>query len=289
MSESFSPLDLSSHPTFGSASLGAVLSVRGSEACVGLPAPALSEQLRATVGTFLAIAAGAARLIGVVTEVASSGDVGDTRFGAVARVDLMGEIETDADGAERFLRGVSAYPAIGDAARIIGRDELAAHLQGLQRQRRSTSARCITTIRSPADVDVDNLLSKHFAVLGSTGVGKSSGVAVILNEILDARPEPAHLPARRPQRIRPLLRPARQRRQRRDPEAAVLAVQFRGIRRRALLRTARRRRGSRHPRRAYPDRQGPLPGAAHVAATARRCAGSTREAPATPSTRRFPI
>ena len=32
------------------------------------------------------------------------------------------------------------------------------------------------------------MLSKHFAVLGSTGVGKSSGVAVILNAILDARP-----------------------------------------------------------------------------------------------------
>ena len=40
----------------------------------------------------------------------------------------------------------------------------------------------------PAVVDVDNLLTKHFAILGSTGVGKSSGVAVILNEILDARP-----------------------------------------------------------------------------------------------------
>ena len=37
-------------------SLGAVLGVRGSEARVGLPAPSLSDSLRATVGTFLAIA-----------------------------------------------------------------------------------------------------------------------------------------------------------------------------------------------------------------------------------------
>ncbi len=29
---------------------------------------------------------------------------------------------------------------------------------------------------------------KHFAVLGSTGVGKSSGVSLLLNEILKARP-----------------------------------------------------------------------------------------------------
>jgi DNA helicase HerA-like ATPase len=32
------------------------------------------------------------------------------------------------------------------------------------------------------------MLSKHFAILGTTGVGKSSGVALILQQILAARP-----------------------------------------------------------------------------------------------------
>ena len=41
----------------------------------------------------------------------------------------------------------------------------------------------------PALVNVDDLLTKHFAVLGSTGVGKSSGVAVLLREIMRARPD----------------------------------------------------------------------------------------------------
>ena len=40
-----------------------------------------------------------------------------------------------------------------------------------------------------AYINVDEMLSKHFAVLGTTGVGKSSGVAVILRKILAARPE----------------------------------------------------------------------------------------------------
>src|SRR2546421_3469245 len=39
-----------------------------------------------------------------------------------------------------------------------------------------------------AYVDVEEMLSKHFAVLGSTGVGKSTGVSLLLNEILKARP-----------------------------------------------------------------------------------------------------
>jgi len=174
-------------PSPQESSLGAVLGVRGSEARVGLPAPALSESLRATVGTFLAIAAGSHRLIGVVTEVDSNFDPAHPRFGAMARVDLMGEIKRD-DGVEHFVRGVSAYPAIGDRARIIGVDELRLIY-------RTSGARTIDvgslhhdeTIN--ASVDVDNLLSKHFAVLGSTGVGKSSGVAVLIDAILDARPD----------------------------------------------------------------------------------------------------
>ena len=241
-----------------------MLSVRGSEARIGLPAPALSEQLRATVGAFLAIAAGRHRLIGVVTEVASNDEGGgDKRFGAVARVDMMGEIVN----RRRRRRALFAW-RIGlscDRRRRADhrRDELR-----LVYKASSASAITIGALHNddsiPACVDIDNLLTKHFAVLGSTGVGKSSGVAVILNEILDAAAGPAHFPARRPQRIRPLLRFARQRRQRRGAEAAVLAVQFRRIRRRALLRTARRRGGGRHPRRADPDRQGPLPSASRL-------------------------
>ncbi len=37
-------------------------------------------------------------------------------------------------------------------------------------------------------LDVDELLSKHFAVLGTTGVGKSSAVALLLQQIMQARP-----------------------------------------------------------------------------------------------------
>jgi DNA helicase HerA-like ATPase len=39
-----------------------------------------------------------------------------------------------------------------------------------------------------AAIKVDDMLGKHFALLGSTGVGKSSGVAVLLRAILEVRP-----------------------------------------------------------------------------------------------------
>ena len=44
-----------------------------------------------------------------------------------------------------------------------------------------------TTVTARANID--DMISKHFAILGSTGVGKSSGLASILRQILVVRPE----------------------------------------------------------------------------------------------------
>ncbi len=170
--------------------IGHVLSVRGSEAQIGLPAPWPSADARATVGKYLAIRAGRHELVGMITAVsarrAETADQQDYR--AVAQVDLMGEIASDGAGAAFFRRGVTDYPAIGDPASLLD----GARLRLIYRQ---TGTRALDvgalshdgTVR--ATLDVDNLISKHFAVLGSTGVGKSSGVTVILNEILRARPD----------------------------------------------------------------------------------------------------
>ena len=40
-----------------------------------------------------------------------------------------------------------------------------------------------------ACVEIDEMLNKHFAVLGTTGVGKSSAVALILLQTMRARPD----------------------------------------------------------------------------------------------------
>ena len=41
----------------------------------------------------------------------------------------------------------------------------------------------------PAYINVDDMVRKHFAVFGTTGVGKSSGVVLILQECMRARPD----------------------------------------------------------------------------------------------------
>ncbi len=172
--------------------LGSVLSVQGSQARIGLTGAALtrSDQARATVGMFLGIRSGSALLVAMITEVTLDTSAAAREQGAraTAKVDLMGEIKARMDnGAAGFRRGVTAYPAIGDMAVVLSSRELqliyttAANGSidiGNHQQDTATSAA----------VNLDDMLSKHFAVLGTTGVGKSSGVALILQQILEKRP-----------------------------------------------------------------------------------------------------
>jgi hypothetical protein len=174
------------------APLGSILSVQGSQAKIGLTLTGVGrpDPARPTVGQFLGIRSGAALLIGMITEVTleTSASAREQGARATARVDLMGEIKARLDnGAAGFRRGVTAYPAIGDTAVLLSGREL-------QLIYTASAANSIDIgnhqqdVGTTAAVDLDDMLSKHFAVLGTTGVGKSSGVALILQQILDKRP-----------------------------------------------------------------------------------------------------
>ena len=93
-----------------------------------------------------------------------------------------------APSAPRFQRGVTSYPTIGDAAELITTEEL----RTIYTPARSDHIHVGTLQQDPsvlAYIDIEEMLNKHFAVLGSTGVGKSTGVSLLLNEILQARPD----------------------------------------------------------------------------------------------------
>jgi uncharacterized protein len=179
-------------PTQNADLLGRVISVRGSQASVGLPpaSPQSPEEARATVGKFLGVRAGKSLLVGLIADVSLRAEplLRNQEQVAVAQVDLIGEIRDNDSASAYFQRGVTGYPAIGDPVSVIGSRELRLVFQ-------NPGARMIevgqlqqdSTI--PARLDVDEMLSKHFAVLGTTGVGKSSAVTLLLHQILAARPD----------------------------------------------------------------------------------------------------
>ena len=173
-------------PTDEPRTVGHVMSVRGSQASVGLPAESENtpEEARVTVGKFLGVRSGKSLLVGLVANVATG--TGTRRNLTRARLDLIGEIRNYETSSAKFERGVSTYPAIGDRVTTVGSEELGLVF-------RNNCSRTIevgklqqdTTIG--AHLQVDEMLSKHFAVLGTTGVGKSSAVSLLLHRILEAR------------------------------------------------------------------------------------------------------
>jgi DNA helicase HerA-like ATPase len=164
-----------------------VISVRGSLARVGLLAAsrmAVSE-VRATVGRFISIRCASSTIVAMITDVTSENMNSSETFIASAGVDLLGEIL----GGDRpkFQRGVTHYPTIHDTVELITNQEL----RTVYAPSGSDQINVGNLQQDPsviAYVDIEEMLSKHFAVLGSTGVGKSTGVSLLLNEILKSRP-----------------------------------------------------------------------------------------------------
>jgi DNA helicase HerA-like ATPase len=163
-----------------------VISVRGSLARIGLLASQMPvSEVRATVGRFVSIRCATSTIVAMITDVTCEDLPTSDNYIASAGVDLLGEIL----GGERrkFQRGVTNYPTIGDPVDPISNQDL----RTVYAPSGSDQIDVGTLQQDPsviAYVDVEEMLSKHFAVLGSTGVGKSTGVSLLLNEILKARP-----------------------------------------------------------------------------------------------------
>src|SRR5437764_215965 len=170
------------------AAFGRIISVRGSLARVGVLAagPMNLTEARATVGRFVSIRCSNSTIVAMITEVSCEHLPSSDAYFASASVDLLGEI-LPGPIRPKFQRGVTNYPTIGDTVDLISNQELRVVYapSGSDQINVGTLQQDQSVI---AYVDVEEMLSKHFAVLGSTGVGKSSGVSLLLNEILKSRP-----------------------------------------------------------------------------------------------------
>jgi len=167
-------------------SLGRVISVRGSQVTIGLLRQ--TSVARSTVGSFMGIRAGTSLLAGVITDVSANATASPQEYYATANIDLVGEIKQHGAESAYFHRGVTQYPAIDDPA-----SEIAACELRLIFNVAGTSVLNIGHLQQDdsiaAYIDINDMLTKHFAVLGSTGVGKSSGVALLLQALLEKRPD----------------------------------------------------------------------------------------------------
>ena len=173
--------------------IGDVVEIAGSGSQIRIDAAALaalqthsdpSVAMSGQVGSQVKMVVGANWLIANVRTLRSnnSGEL-------VAYVDFLGEGTRDSSGTlSSFRRGVTRYPIPGADVLPVTTDDLRAVFAASDEPHVE-----IGTVYPTDDIRgalyVDPMLSKHFAILGSTGTGKSTSVALILHRISQLSPE----------------------------------------------------------------------------------------------------
>ena len=180
--------------------LGTVIDVQGATVSVELDKDTISGLIFidgrgyrvGQVGSFVRIPIGFTDLFGIVTQV-GAGAVPESLaqyepYGhRWIRVQLIGEGRRNGE----FQRGVSQYPTINDEVNLVTEDDLF-RIYGRPDEPNYVRIGSIASTESiPALVDVNPLVTRHSAVLGATGAGKSTTVANLLASLSDANLYPS--------------------------------------------------------------------------------------------------
>jgi DNA helicase HerA-like ATPase len=171
--------------------LGHIVSVTGPRAVAVLSravrSAGIPERGRVEIGSFVKVETPHCAVMGLVTAVSAPMPMSEDRQNEMKLIELnlVGEISRDLNGLlPSFRRGVASPPTIGDPLVPADRDDLScvfappalATIKVGSLYQDSTVA---------ARLRVDDLLSKHFVIAGSTGSGKSCALACILQRILE--------------------------------------------------------------------------------------------------------
>ena len=168
--------------------IGRLVSLNGTQGIISCPLGADEGQW--SVGHLITIAHRNSRVAGTVCEVATdSGRWSESEVNtARVTIELNGEIIDEPNGAPFFHRGIRSFPSLGAPAhRILAHDLRAIYT--FRNQQGVEIGRLSQNEDIPAEIDIGELIRRHFAVLGSTGVGKTTSVSLLLKKSLAARPK----------------------------------------------------------------------------------------------------
>ncbi|MCC2689095.1 MAG: ATPase [Rhizobiaceae bacterium] len=144
-----------------------------------------------TVGRMISINLGAVRTVGLVYAIGKA-DLAWHAGGQNAievSVELIGEVrDRDAQAVPVFDRGITVYPHIGAIAHRIRTRDLQA-VYDLAGRHSVTLGQLSQDETIEARIAIDDTLARHFAIVGTTGVGKSTAVSLLLRKAIEARPD----------------------------------------------------------------------------------------------------
>ena len=134
------------------------------------------------VGSFIRIPQGYQDLFGIVSEIGAKAvpieiDAINEETGRWIQVQLVGE-----SMGGFFERGISQYPNIGDSVHLVTEDTLS-RIYGSDGFGEVKIGSLSSAESIPAKLTLNELVTRHSAILGSTGSGKSTTVASLLRSI----------------------------------------------------------------------------------------------------------
>lgn len=143
------------------------------------------------IGSFLKIPLGYANLYGIVTQIGAAAipdNIKELIEDDYTKLDnkqwlnmaLVGE-----QSGRKFERGVSQSPTTGDNVHLVTIKDLDVIYGGYDENNSITIGNISLSESLSAKVDLNKLVSRHCAILGSTGSGKSNSVGIVLKAIAD--------------------------------------------------------------------------------------------------------
>lgn len=144
------------------------------------------------IGSFVKIPIGYIDLFGIVIQVGASAvpenQILSQPYGyRWIKVQLIGEGQRNGS----FQRGISQYPTISDEVHLVSESDLK-NIYGQPDRPYFVKVGHIAGAESiPALIDINKLITRHSAIVGTTGSGKSTTVASILNAISDPTKYPS--------------------------------------------------------------------------------------------------
>ena len=144
------------------------------------------------LGGFVRFPMGFVNLYGIVSQVGASAAPQqpmaklsqDNRW---ITVQLVGEVRPNRD----FQRGISQHPTVGDSAHLVTKEDLGTIYRRPQDPRYVEIGHLAAAESIPALLDLNALVTRHSAVVGATGSGKSTTVAGILSALADGERYPS--------------------------------------------------------------------------------------------------
>ncbi len=136
------------------------------------------------IGSFVRIPIGFNDLFGIISQVGASAvpenQVENQIYGnRWMKIQLIGESQRNSV----FQRGLSQYPTIGDEVHLVSEKELK-NIYGQPDKPYFVKVGHISNADSiPALIDINKLITRHSAVVGTTGSGKSTTVASIITAL----------------------------------------------------------------------------------------------------------